>query len=249
MLISGIIPARYASTRFPGKPLAKLGNKTIIRRVYEQASLALENVYVATDDIRIANEVNSFGGEVIMTSETHRSGTDRCAEALGKIVSSNSPKPDVIINIQGDEPFIKPEQIFQLKELFKDNNVEIATLIKKIDKEEELQDINKPKVVISENAYALYFSRSIIPFVRDSKQTDWLKENTYYKHIGIYAYRSSTLLSLCKLQPCALEIAESLEQLRWLAYSYRIKTAITDFESIGIDTPEDLERAKVLLKD
>ncbi len=248
MLISGIIPARYGSTRFPGKPLAMLDGKTIIRRVYEQASLVLDNVYVASDDIRIAEEVKSFGGNIIMTSDTHRSGTDRCAEALRLIRESGSDSPDVIINIQGDEPFIKPEQISQLINLFNKKDVEIATLVKLIDSDKELHDVNKPKVVVAENGYALYFSRSIVPYIRDVEPGKWLETQDFYKHIGIYGYRADTLLSICNLQPSPLEISESLEQLRWLENGYKIRTAITSYESIGIDTPEDLENAKVLLK-
>ncbi len=248
MLISGIIPARYGSTRFPGKPLAMLDGKTIIRRVYEQASLVLDNVYVASDDIRIAEEVKSFGGNIIMTSDTHRSGTDRCAEALRLIRESGSDSPDVIINIQGDEPFIKPEQISQLINLFSKKDVEIATLVKLIDSDKELHDVNKPKVVVAENGYALYFSRSIVPYIRDAEPGKWLETQDFYKHIGIYGYRADTLLSICNLQPSPLEISESLEQLRWLENGYKIRTAITSYESIGIDTPEDLENAKVLLK-
>ncbi|MDX2414886.1 MAG: 3-deoxy-manno-octulosonate cytidylyltransferase [Bacteroidales bacterium] len=248
MLISGIIPARYGSTRFPGKPLAMLDGKTIIKRVYEQASLVLDNVYVASDDIRIAEEVKSFGGNIIMTSDTHRSGTDRCAEALRLIRESGSDNPDVIINIQGDEPFIKPEQISQLINLFSKKDVEIATLVKLIDSDKELHDVNKPKVVVAENGYALYFSRSIVPYIRDAEPGKWLETQDFYKHIGIYGYRADTLLSICNLQPSPLEISESLEQLRWLENGYKIRTAITSYESIGIDTPEDLENAKVLLK-
>ncbi len=248
MLISGIIPARYGSTRFPGKPLAMLDGKTIIRRVYEQASLVLDNVYVASDDIRIAEEVKSFGGNIIMTSDTHRSGTDRCAEALRLIRESGSDSPDVIINIQGDEPFIKPEQISQLINLFSKKDVEIATLVKLIDSDKELHDVNKPKVVVAENGCALYFSRSIVPYIRDAEPGKWLETQDFYKHIGIYGYRADTLLYICNLQPSPLEISESLEQLRWLENGYKIRTAITSYESIGIDTPEDLENAKVLLK-
>jgi len=248
MIISGIIPARYGSTRFPGKPLAMLGNKSIIRRVYEQAAQILDKVYVASDDKRIEEEVLSFGGNFIMTSDKHRSGTDRCAEALGHIRETENDNPDVIINIQGDEPFIRPEQISQLKDLFSSFDVEIATLVKKIDSFQDLLDVNKPKVAIAQNATALYFSRSLIPYVRDSEQGQWMEEQDFYKHIGIYGYRADTLLSICKLHASPLEIAESLEQLRWLENGYKIHTALTPYESIGIDTPEDLENAKVLLK-
>ncbi len=247
MLITGIIPARYDSSRFPGKPLAPIGGKTVIRRVYEQASKALGAVYVATDDERIADEVNKFGGNWLMTSQFHKSGTDRCGEALTLLNSSSDIFPDVIINIQGDEPFIKPEQINQLADCFKDPEVKIATLIKKIDDESDINDPNKPKVVISENNNALYFSRAPIPYIRDGKLTDNQNLNKFFRHIGLYGYRADTLLNIVKLTPTWLEEAEMLEQNRWLQNEFKIRVALTEWESIGIDTPEDLENAKLML--
>ncbi|MCD4769158.1 MAG: 3-deoxy-manno-octulosonate cytidylyltransferase [Bacteroidales bacterium] len=247
MILTGIIPARFASTRFPGKPLAEINGKPLIRMVYEQASISLDSLYVATDDERIAKVVSSFGGEVIMTSSDCRSGTDRCAEALRYLIDRKKYSPDIIINIQGDEPFIKPEQINQLCNCFNDNSVKIATLIREIDNINDLEDNNKPKVVFSDSFDALYFSRSVIPFVRDVSKESWLSEHKFYKHIGMYGYTADTLLDICELEPSTLEIAESLEQNRWLQNGIKIRTAITKWESIGIDTPEDLENAKIML--
>ena len=238
----GIIPARFQSTRFPGKPLAILDGKPIVQWVYENARKALDEVYVATDDLRIFRAVEAFGGKAIYTSPNHQSGTDRCAEAaqeLAKIM-----KVDVVVNIQGDEPFIRPEQIESLKTCFKSPETEIATLIKPISNIAEITNINRPKVVINKNQEAMYFSRSPIPFVRGFNPEDWLARQTFYSHVGMYAYRYDILLELTKLPVGLLESAESLEQLRWLENGYRIKTAQTHFENIGIDTPEDLEEAK-----
>lgn len=248
MKVLGIIPARFASTRFPGKPLAMIDNKPLIRLVYDQASKMLDNLYVATDDERIERVVSEFGGKVIMTSTAHKSGTDRCAEALETIQKIKNYSPDIVINIQGDEPFIKPQQINLLIESFRDKDVEISTLIKEISGEEELKDPNIPKVVISENGNALYFSRSLIPFIRNKSDMQLMETLQFYKHIGIYGYRADILKELSKLQPTDLEIAESLEQLRWLQKGYKIRTSISKWDSIGIDTPADLENAKVMLK-
>jgi 3-deoxy-manno-octulosonate cytidylyltransferase (CMP-KDO synthetase) len=245
--ITGIIPARYASTRFPGKPLALIGGKPMIRLVYEQASLALSSVYVATDDHRIYNAVRSFGGNAVMTSPDHRSGTDRCAEAAVIIENETGRTPGTIINIQGDEPFIRPDQISLLASCFDDKNVDIATLVRKVEKDEDLFNANQPKVVIGLSGDAIYFSRSVIPYLRGEKPEEWASRHTYYKHLGIYGYRKDTLLKLTKLNPGPLETAESLEQNRWLENGFRIRTAVTKWESIGIDTPEDLENAKVFL--
>lgn len=242
----GIIPARYQSSRFPGKPLAGLGGKPIIQHVYENALKALNEVYVATDDERIYQAVVAFGGKAVFTSSEHQSGTDRCAEAAQKLAGQISF--DVVINIQGDEPFIRTEQIESLKSCFGSGATEIATLIKPITNPAEITNINRPKVVISRNLEALYFSRSPIPFVRGCQPEEWLSRNTFYSHIGLYAYRYDVLLELTKLPAGILEKAESLEQLRWLENGYRIKTAQTSFESIGIDTPEDLEQARKFLK-
>jgi 3-deoxy-manno-octulosonate cytidylyltransferase (CMP-KDO synthetase) len=240
-----IIPARFQSTRFPGKPLAILGDKPIIQWVYENASKTIQHVYVATDDERIFETVEAFGGKAVYTSPNHQSGTDRCAEAASKV--AESLQVDVVINVQGDEPFIRPEQIEALKECFNSPETEIATLIKPITNAAEITNINRPKVVINKNQEALYFSRSPIPFVRDAKPEEWISRNTFYSHIGMYAYRFDVLQKLTQLPVGLLEKAESLEQLRWLENGFRIKTAPTTFENIGIDTPEDLENAKKFL--
>jgi len=242
----GIIPARFASTRFPGKPLVDIGGKTMIQRVYEQVSKALNDVYVATDDARIFDTVIAFGGKAIMTSDQHKSGTDRCYEAFSKL----KERFDVIINIQGDEPFIQPEQIKTLQACFDDTKTEIATLAKVFtpkDGFEALNNPNSPKLVINKRNEALYFSRSIIPFKRGAETNDWISLYSYLKHVGIYAYRADVLCELTQLEQSPLEIAESLEQLRWLENGYRIKVGLTDVETVGIDTPEDLEKVKDLL--
>jgi len=234
-----IIPARYASTRFPGKPLTDIGGKTMIQRVYEQAvkSGVASKVVVATDDERIFSHVKDFQGEVIMTSLEHKSGTDRCAEALEKM----NENFEVVINLQGDEPFIQPEQLHKLASCFSDETCSIATLVKKIDNNEDIQNQNVVKVVKDINDYALYFSRSAIPFNREKENTP-----TYFKHIGLYAYRIQTLKKISGLDSSPLELAESLEQLRWLENGYKIKVAETELESIAIDTPLDLKRAQAL---
>ncbi len=241
----GIIPSRYASTRFPGKPLVQIGGKYMIQRVYEQASKVLTDVYVATDDQRIYDAVQSFGGNAIMTSSHHKSGTDRCYEAYTK----TGKEFDVIINIQGDEPFIQPEQINTLQACFDDDKTEIATLATKVrerDGYEFLSNPNNPKVVVSLDNYALYFSRSVIPYLRGKETYDWTKLHHFYKHIGIYAYRTDVLRKVTSLPQTPLELAESLEQLRWLENGLKIKVGYTDVESVGIDTPEDLEKVKEL---
>ena len=245
--ITGIIPARFASTRFPGKPLALIGGKPMIRLVYEQASRILSSVFVATDDVRIYDAVRGFGGNVVMTSPDHRSGTDRCAEAVSVIENETGSAPETIINIQGDEPFIRPDQISILASCFDDRDVEIATLIRRVEKDEDLFNPNQPKVVVELSGDAIYFSRSVIPYLRGEKTEEWTSKHTYYKHLGIYGYRKDTLLKITKLSPGPLEIAESLEQNRWLENGFRIRTAVTEWESIGIDTPEDLENAKVFI--
>jgi 3-deoxy-manno-octulosonate cytidylyltransferase (CMP-KDO synthetase) len=244
---AGIIPARFASSRFPGKPLAMIGNKPMVQRVYDQASKILPQVWIATDDRRIFEAVSEFGGKVIMTSPDHLSGTDRCAEAITKIIAASGNKIDVVINIQGDEPFIKPEQITLLMECFSDENVELATLVRKVEPGEDIFNPNQPKVILNLKGDAIYFSRAAIPFIRDTEKSQWSKTHIYYKHIGLYAYRTETLKKITRLTRSSLEVSESLEQNRWLENGYRIRTAITDWESIGIDTPDDLERAKALL--
>jgi len=244
---TGIIPARYASSRFPGKPLALIGDKPMIQWVYERASKSLELVYVATDDERIFDTVQKFGGKAIMTSPDHLSGTDRCAEAVSLIMKETGIKIDIAVNIQGDEPFIKPEQINQLKDCFNERGVEIATLVRKTESGEDIFNPNQPKVIIDLKGDAIYFSRAAIPYLRDYEMSTWSGKHTYFKHIGLYAYRTGTLNKITLLQRSSLEIAESLEQNRWLENGYRIRTAVTLWESIGIDTPDDLQKAKLLL--
>lgn len=247
MKFIGIIPARYASTRFPGKPLADMDGKPMIQRVYEQVKDVLDAVCVATDDARIEAAVKAFGGNVVMTSDQHRSGTDRCYEAFTKAGAGY----DVIINIQGDEPFIHPEQIETVKACFDDASIHIATLVKPFrgdDGFETLLNANSPKVVLNKNQEAMYFSRSIIPYMRGKEQSEWLAHHTYYKHIGLYAYRAEALGAITSLPQSTLEIAESLEQLRWLENGFKIKAGITQQETIGIDTPEDMEKALIFMK-
>ena len=240
MKIIGIIPARYASTRFPAKPLVDIAGKSMIERVYLQAkkSKILTDVVVATDDERIVLHVKSFGGKVVMTSEMHQSGTDRCFEA----VNTFCPDADLVINIQGDEPFIQPEQIDLVASCFRSADTQIATLVKIIKTEEELFNLNIPKVVLNAQKEAMLFSRQTIPAIRGKEEQEWLKNFTFYKHIGIYAYRTSILNEITRLKPSSLELAESLEQLRWLENGYKIKVELTDFESVAVDTPEDLKK-------
>lgn len=241
-----IIPARYASTRFPAKPLATLGGKLIIQRVYEQVKRAVEDVVVATDDDRIMAAVEAFGGRAVMTSTEHRSGTDRCYEALQKVGGDY----DIVINVQGDEPFIQPEQIRSLISCFEDEATDIATLVKPFTAEdgiEALENPNSPKVVISRDMKAIYFSRSVIPYIREVERTEWLTKHTFYKHIGMYAFRAKTLGEVTALAQSSLELSEKLEQLRWLESGYRIGVGITNIETIGIDTPDDLRRAEEFL--
>ncbi len=246
MKFIGIIPARYASTRFPGKPLADMKGKYMIQRVYEQACKVLDRVCVATDDERIFNAVQSFGGQVVMTSERHRSGTDRCFEAYTNLGGGE----DVVINIQGDEPFIKPEQIESLIACFDSPQTQIATLVRPFEATEGyevLANPNSPKVVMNERHEALYFSRSIIPYLRGVDPEQWLSQHVYYKHIGMYGYRADVLGEITRLPQSSLELAESLEQLRWLQNGYTVKVGITTQETIGIDTPADLQKAISLL--
>ena len=242
MKFIGIIPARYASTRFPAKPLAILGGKTVIQRVYEQVAGILDDAYVATDDVRIEAAVKAFGGKVVMTSVEHKSGTDRCYEAATKIGGNF----DVVVNIQGDEPFIQPSQLQAIKACFEDATTQIATLVKPFDTNdafETLENANSPKVVVNKNWNALYFSRSVIPYLRGVEKSEWLQNHTYYKHIGLYAYRTEILKEITSLPQSSLELAESLEQLR-----YTIKVGVSEVETIGIDTPQDLTRAEEFLK-
>lgn len=250
MKFLGIIPARYASTRFPGKPLADIGGKMMIQRVYEQVAPCLDDVWVATDDERIVKAVKSFGGKVVLTSDKHRSGTDRCLEASRKIGGDF----DVVINIQGDEPFIQPSQIEALKacfEMSKRSDTRLATLVKPFTEKDGLEALlnaNSPKVVLNLKGEAMYFSRSVIPFLRGVPQEEWLNKGHFYKHVGIYAYRRETLAEIAVLPQSPMELSESLEQLRWLENGYSIQTAITDVENLAVDTPEDLENIRKYLE-
>lgn len=245
--IIGIIPARYGSSRFPGKPLAMLGDKPMIQHVYERVASLLPEAAVATDDERIYNVVKGFGGVAVMTSTEHRSGTDRCLEAYNVLGSD----ADVIINIQGDEPFIAKSQIESVVACFADDSVRIASLARPFDKSkgfEALFDSNLVKVVMDSDYNALYFSRSIIPYVRNYKWEEWLDNAQFYTHVGLYAYTADTLRHICRLPQSPLELAESLEQLRWLQAGYRIRMAITEEPNFGIDTPADLAEAEKFLR-
>ena len=247
MKFLALIPARYASTRFPAKPLAILAGKPIIQHVYERVSSIFEDAYVVTDDTRIEECVKAFGGRCVMTGTHHKSGTDRCFEALEKLGAGF----DVVVNVQGDEPFIASSQLETIKQCFADAETQIATLVKPFtpaDGIEALENPNSPKVVLDNNNYAVYFSRSVIPYLRGVEKEEWLSHHTFYKHIGLYAYRAEVLKEITSMPLGVLEQAESLEQLRWLQAGYRIKVGTTDVETIGIDTPEDLERAKNFLE-
>ena len=247
MEFAAIIPARYASTRFPAKPLAVLGGKPVIVRVCEQASKVFNHVFVATDDSRISDVVEAAGYKAIMTRSDHKSGTDRCYEAYTKC----GVKADVVVNIQGDEPFIQPSQLITIKSLFDKADTDIATLVKPFPADspfERIANPNSPKVVVDDHWNALYFSRSVIPYLRGVPEQEWPSRHTYYKHIGLYAFRAHVLKAVTELPQAALEKAESLEQLRWLSAGYRIKVGQTDVETIGIDTPTDLAAAEEFLK-
>ncbi len=250
MRVLAIIPARYASTRFPGKPLAQLGGVSVIERVYRRVSEALADVVVATDDERIYSAVEAFGGRVVMTKESHTSGTDRCYEAYTKVVAE-SGEFDVVVNVQGDEPFIAREQIELLVECFsREQRVDIATLVKPFEEGdgiEALENPNSPKVVIDRDMCAMYFSRSVIPYLRGMDRREWLSRHTFYKHIGMYGFRAEALRAVTSLPQSSLERAESLEQLRWIENGYRIGVGVTNQQTIGIDTPEDLAAAEVFL--
>ena len=244
MKFISIIPARYASTRFPGKPLAMLGGKSVIQRVYEKVSGVIDETWVATDDERIFNAVESFGGKVVMTRNDHKSGTDRIEEAIEKIGGDY----DVVINVQGDEPFIQASQIKTVCDCFDDPSTEIATLGKPFGNDmDAINNPNSPKIVVDKKGYAMYFSRSVIPFVRGKESKEWPLSYPFLKHIGLYAYRRNVLAEVTRLPQGELEKAESLEQLRWLENGYRIKVGLTDVETVGIDTPEDLARAENFL--
>ena len=241
MKVVGIIPARYASTRFPGKPLALIKGKPMIQRVYEQALKAkLDDVVVATDDARIADAVMDFGGQYVMTSPNHRSGTDRCREALDLLENQY----DAVINIQGDEPFIDPRQIGMMRDLISRDDTVLASLAKRIEDEDELFSPNTVKVVMDKEGNALYFSRNPVPFMRNVDREDWLGKGVFYKHIGIYAYKAETLRQIAEMQPSTLEMAESLEQLRWLENGLHIRMGITQEENVSIDEPSDIDKAE-----
>ena len=244
MKFIGIIPARYASTRFPGKPLALLGGKPVIQHVYEKVATVLEAAYVATDDERIYEVVNSFGGQVEMTRTDHKSGTDRIEEAIEKI----GGEWDVVVNVQGDEPFVAKSQLDTICHCFDDPTTQIATLGKPFESMEAVQNPNSPKIVVDNMGFAMYFSRSVIPYVRGKEKSSWLTHYPFLKHLGIYAYRKDVLRQVTQLPQSSLEIAESLEQLRWLQNGFKIKVGTTDVETVGIDTPQDLERAEEFLK-
>jgi 3-deoxy-manno-octulosonate cytidylyltransferase (CMP-KDO synthetase) len=239
MNIIGIIPSRYNSTRFPGKPLIDIKGKSMIQRVYEQAtkSTELSEVYVATDDTRIEQHVKGFGGNVIMTSTSHQSGTDRCLEAISLIHRT----PDVIVNIQGDEPFINPDQIDLIASLFNSPSTQIATLATPIGTTLDLFNPNITKVILDKESEAIYFSKHAIPFIRNINREEWINHYTFLKHIGIYAYTPKALVEITSLEQSSLELLEGLEQLRWVENKYRIKTTITPHDSISVDTPDDLK--------
>lgn len=244
-----VIPARYASTRFPGKPLADLCGQTVIQRVYEQVSKQMDATWVATDDERIYDHVKSWGGNVVMTSPNHKSGTDRIEEAMEKIEAMGEHY-DVVVNVQGDEPFIQPEQISAVCECFNDETTQIATLgIPFGDNVSAIMNPNSPKIITDNRGFAMYFSRSVIPYVRGKEQAEWGSAFPYLKHIGMYAYKREVLREVTSLPQSSLEIAESLEQLRWLQNGYRVKVGITNTETVGIDTPEDLEKARKIFSD
>lgn len=244
MKFIALIPARYASTRFPAKPLALLRGKPVIQWVWETAARCMDDAVVCTDDERIMQAVERFGGRAVMTSTSHRSGTDRCYEAYQKVGQG----ADVVVNIQGDEPFIHPTQLQTIRACFENADTQIATLVKPFRPEdglEALRNPNSPKVVVDSQMRALYFSRSVVPYVRGAEPDEWLSRHTFYKHIGLYAYRADVLRQITSLPPSSLEVAESLEQLRWLQNGFTIRVGITDMETIGIDTPDDLMRAEV----
>jgi 3-deoxy-manno-octulosonate cytidylyltransferase (CMP-KDO synthetase) len=247
MRFLGIIPARYASTRFPGKPLVDIAGKMMIQRVYERAAQVLEEVWVATDDARIEEAVKGFGGKVVMTSEACPSGTDRCREAAERITATTERSFDVVVNIQGDEPFLHPEMLEKLTSCFDDEKADIATLANPAIYKEDLFNPSEAKVVFDKNKDALYFSRSPVPYVMEVDEADWLKHHTFYKHVGVYAYKMDVLRKITELPVSSLEATERLEQNRWLENGFRIRVEITDHESVPVDTPEDLKRIQRLL--
>ena len=247
MKVLGIIPARYGSTRLEGKPLLDICGKPMIQRVYEQAKKQLQQVIVATDDERIFKAVSGFGGEVVMTSPNHNTGTNRCLEAYENFTKTNDVDFDVVINIQGDEPLLDPEQLRLLVSCFDDKTTELATLVIPAKEKDDLFS-GGVFVVLDKLKNALYFSRSVIPFVRDAEKSEWTTKHTFYKHVGMYAFKPKALHEFANLQQTSLEVAESLEQNRWLENGRKIKVAITDIETIAVDTQEDLEKVRKLIK-
>ncbi len=249
MNIVGIIPSRYSSTRLPGKPLAMIGEKQMVQWVYENCKKGLEHVFVATDDQRIIDAVEAFGGKAVMTREDHTSGTDRCMEAVENIKEKYGLESDVVINIQGDEPFFDPQLLVDIKSSFDDPDTQIATFIQKVTELEQITSLNEAKVILNPKNEAIYFSRSPIPYLRNVEQSEWLNHHTFYRHLGIYAYKIDTLAKIVQLEPSPLEKAESLEQLRWIENGIPVTCVITEMdETICIDTPEDLAKANEYIK-
>ena len=247
MFSLGLIPARYASLRFPGKPLALLEGKTVIQHVYERVVDHLDDVYVCTDDDCIFQTVKNFGGKAIMTAADWNCGTERCCAAY----QSLGIPADVVVNVQGDEPFVHPSQLDVLLRSFEENDTQIATLAKPYTIQNSLADLRNPnctKVVLDVHQQAISFSRSVIPYIRDIEPCSWLTTHRFLRHVGIYAYRPAVLTQFISLGQGILERMESLEQLRWIENGYKIKVCETDVETIGIDTPEDLIRAEQYLK-
>ncbi len=247
MKFLAIIPARYSSSRFPGKPLAMIEGKPMVQRVYERVSEYFADCWVATDDERIEDAVKGFGGRVVMTSADHKSGTDRCAEALWRIEATAEQVFDVVVNIQGDEPFIAEEHLEKIKGAFSSDGTEIATLVKPFSADEDIANPNSPKVVLDKDGNAMYFSRSVIPYIRNKEREEWQESHVFYKHIGVYAWRTEVLRAVTRLPHGVLELAESLEQLRWIENGYRIKTVEVSIETVAVDTPEDLERVVAMM--
>lgn len=245
----GIIPARFGSTRLEGKPLADIEGKTMIQRVYEQAAKAMDHVYVATDDVRIEEAVLAFGGKVVMTSADHSTGTNRCLEAFEIVNAQSDRKFDVVINVQGDEPLLVPEQLGELMDAFKDPRTEMATLITPVIRMEDLFNESEVFVVFNKDLFALYFSREVIPHIHGMHKTKWLDNNTYYKHLGLYGYTAKTLKTFAELPQSNLELTESLEQNRWIENGGNIKLAITQYDSIPVDTIDDLERVRKIIRE
>ncbi len=249
MKFIGIIPARYASTRLAGKPLANINGKTMIQRVYEQASKAIDDVYVATDDERIYKAVEQFGGKAVMTDAAHTTGTNRCLEALEIVTATTGKTFDYVINIQGDEPLLNPEQLNELMACFKDDRTQLATLITPVVRLDDLFNESEVFVVFDKDMFALYFSREVIPHIHGVHKTKWLEMNTFYKHVGLYGYTVDALSRFARLPQSHLELTESLEQNRWLENGGNIKVAVTSFDSIPVDTIDDLERVRAIVRE